>query len=144
MQTPRFKNLLKQKQMEKREELKREGVKATEAQIDEIEIEIVGAEKPTWHDLFVIQMLVFPYDPIGTFLYYFFHWLFVVKLGGQELTPEELEKQQREELGMDEEEWEEYKSKVERQEEQLKKSNKAKRIRRYMKNRSATFYGGED
>eukprot|EP01097_Dermamoeba_algensis_P005232 TRINITY_DN3320_c0_g1_i1.p1 TRINITY_DN3320_c0_g1~~TRINITY_DN3320_c0_g1_i1.p1 ORF type:complete len:303 (-),score=53.81 TRINITY_DN3320_c0_g1_i1:169-1077(-) len=139
MQTPKFKHLLKSKIWE----LERQNKSTANAE-DQIPIEVVGAEKPIWQDIFVVQLIVFPYDPIGRYLFYFGRWLIWYKLLGKGPSEEEAEEEKREELGLSESEWAAYKRKMQTQEEYMRTSGKMKRIRRFMKNRSPQYFGGED
>jgi len=75
---------------------------------------------------------------IGLYVYYFYQWLILHKLLGRPAPdPEEAA---RLASGKTKEEWELQKRKLREKEEQMRTSAKAKRMRRFMKNRVAEFY----
>lgn len=88
---------------------------------------VVGAEAPTWMDIFVVQVVCTPWW-VGRYLY---KTILVWLKGG--LSPEELDEEMRQRAGMTPEEWKREKAKIESKQESMRNSNRAKRYRRWMK-----------
>eukprot|EP01119_Soliformovum_irregulare_P001307 TRINITY_DN11036_c0_g1_i1.p1 TRINITY_DN11036_c0_g1~~TRINITY_DN11036_c0_g1_i1.p1 ORF type:complete len:274 (+),score=69.15 TRINITY_DN11036_c0_g1_i1:47-868(+) len=88
------------------------------------ELVIAGAEKPVWTDLFIIKVILSPY-----LIPKFFYDLVTRK----PKTPQELEEEARLDAGMDEDQWEAHKARMEQKMEQHRTSGRAKQYRRWLK-----------
>ncbi|GAM17847.1 hypothetical protein SAMD00019534_010220, partial [Acytostelium subglobosum LB1] len=93
------------------------------------QVVVKGAEKPTWKDLFILQLLMVPVR-ILKFLYR----IVVVQRLRFQKTQEEIEEEYRIAQGMTREEFDKYKEDYAKRMERFKQSNRYKKMVRYMKN----------
>eukprot|EP01102_Stenamoeba_stenopodia_P018213 TRINITY_DN6650_c0_g1_i2.p1 TRINITY_DN6650_c0_g1~~TRINITY_DN6650_c0_g1_i2.p1 ORF type:complete len:315 (-),score=72.58 TRINITY_DN6650_c0_g1_i2:143-1087(-) len=99
---------------------------------------IVGAEAPTWREIFVVQVVCSPW----WFVRYLYKTIRIWMKGG--LTPEELDEEMRLKTGMSPEEWKREKAKMESKQEAMRTSNRAKRYRRWMRQHTPVSGFGDD
>jgi len=103
------------------------------------DIPIQGFEKPTWKDLFVVQLVYFPYWS-ALWLQTNARWLYYCQIKGLYLEEFDEEEIERKETGLSKKEWEQTKARRKQKELEDHHSNKNKRLRRYMKNRVIVNY----
>eukprot|EP01101_Sappina_pedata_P008664 TRINITY_DN4853_c0_g1_i1.p2 TRINITY_DN4853_c0_g1~~TRINITY_DN4853_c0_g1_i1.p2 ORF type:complete len:321 (+),score=173.70 TRINITY_DN4853_c0_g1_i1:41-1003(+) len=130
--TERYQRMLRERKKELG--LNKKGKKKTDAENDKeiedlLDVHIVGCEKPEWKDLIAVQMIYWPMD---LFRY--------AKKCLTQATPEEIDEQLRSRSGMSEEEWAKAKRRQQEKEEKMRFSGKAKRMRRFMKQRDPVYF----
>jgi len=103
------------------------------------EIPIVGAEKPTWKDLFIVELVFFPYWA-ALWLHSNLRWLYFCKIKGLYLEEFDEDEIARKQSGLSKKDWEQMKARRKQREMEEHLSNKNKRARRYMKNRVIVNY----
>lgn len=103
------------------------------------DIPIFGAEKPTWKDLFIVQLVFLPYWA-ALWLQSNIKWLYYCKIKGAYLEEFDEDEIERKNAGLSKKEWEHTKAKKKQKEMEEHFSNKNKRLRRYMKNRVIVNY----
>jgi len=101
-------------------------------ELDDLEIEIKGAEIISWKDLFVFKLLFFPWT-VCRYSFYLSRWLIWYKILRQ--PQPNFDEEARKKAGMTPEEWAEYKLSLQTRYDNFRTSSKAKRYRRLMKNR---------
>jgi len=103
------------------------------------DIPIHGYEKPTWRDLFIVQIVYSPYW-FALWAHTNGRWLYYCKIKGQYLEEFDEEEITRKQNGFSKKDWEEMKARRKQREQEDHLSNKNKRLRRYMKNRVIVNY----
>jgi len=128
-QTLRYKKAVKDAQMQEQASTpkgKQSTKKPTEdlSASPEIDVKVHGAEMPSWQDLFIVQIIAFPF--------YFCKgiYLMIVNWNVPKKSREEILKEQ---LGMNDEEFEVWKAKQLQKYQQRMNSGKMKRYQRWLK-----------
>lgn len=103
------------------------------------DIPIVGVEKPTWKDLFIVELVFSPYW-IALWLQRNIRWFYYCKIKGLYLEEFDEDEIARKQAGMSKRDWEEAKARRRQREMEEQQSNKSKRMRRYLKNRVIVNY----
>eukprot|EP01112_Ceratiomyxa_fruticulosa_P001154 TRINITY_DN1113_c0_g1_i1.p1 TRINITY_DN1113_c0_g1~~TRINITY_DN1113_c0_g1_i1.p1 ORF type:complete len:274 (-),score=42.59 TRINITY_DN1113_c0_g1_i1:53-874(-) len=92
---------------------------------------VYGAQKPTWQEIFIVQLVFFPYE-----LYKFILRVMFWAIGKQPwMTKEEWEQHQMNKYGMTKQEFDKEKKQAEDRMQNFKQSAKYKQMKRWMKNR---------
>jgi len=103
------------------------------------DIPIVGAEKPTWKDLFIVELVFFPYWAT-LWLHKNLRWLYYCKIKGLYMEEFDEDEIARKQSGFSKVDWDDMKARRKQKETEELFSNKNKRLRRYMKNRVIVNY----
>jgi len=143
-QTPRYQqalNELKRKKKEQKKKNKNNPDNSNEPEVEMPEVEIVGAEKPLVKDLLIVHMVLFPWT-FSCWLYEYIKWIVLYDILKHEKPDED--EIARKKAGLSKEEWEKQKRKLLEKLEKERTSAKAKRARRFLKNRTPEFYEGDD
>jgi len=113
---------------------------------EELEFEIVGAEPARMADVLLVQLVLLPYIvPRGLYRAWlrYVWWRFFSPRDRQEEEEEE-DEERRKKSGMSQVEWDRAKRRGHEKLERFRTSAKAKRIRRFMRNRESVVCFDED
>jgi len=103
------------------------------------DIPIYGVEKPTWKDLFIVQLFYAPYWS-AFWLYSNGRWFYYCKIQGEYLEEFDDDEIARKQSGLSKKEWQALQARQKEKEREEQFSNKNKRLKRYMKNRVIVNY----
>jgi len=132
---------LKERKKEQKKKNKNKSDKQDEPEIQMPEIEIVGAEKPLVKDLLIVHLVLFPWT-LSCWIYEYIKGLVLYDILKHEKPDED--EVARKKAGLSKEEWEKQKRKLLEKLEKERTSAKAKRMRRFLKNRVPEYYEGDD